>query len=237
MRLMSIVGSVVAVMLVPVLPAAPAQATNLLANGSFETWSGGYTPSNQPDRIFNDATLSVPGWNFAIGLSSDIYRDLNASGAQSAYYDAPDGDYLAGSGSFDPTHEGISQIFMVAPNTQYQLTFEMAPGGINYSGSWIEYANVGSSWHVSLTGALASAVSNTFNANLADFGTSAATNPLRWTTKSLLFTSDAAGGNVTLSFIAFGDLTHIFIDNVVVTAYQPVPAASMNWGQIKNIFR
>src|SRR4249920_977892 len=108
----ALIAPLCATLLLGVLPASRAQAVNLLVNGSFETWSGGFTPSNQPDRIFNDGSLSVSGWNFAIGLSSDLYRDLNASGAQSAYYDAADGDYLAGSGSFDALHEGISQTFV-----------------------------------------------------------------------------------------------------------------------------
>src|SRR4029077_11646972 len=55
--------------LIGALPASRAEAANLLVNGSFETWSGGFTPGNQPDRIFNDGSLSVSGWNFAIGLS------------------------------------------------------------------------------------------------------------------------------------------------------------------------
>lgn len=207
---------------------APALGVNLLTNGSFESWTGGYTPTTQPDRIFNDLTLNVSGWIFAIGLSSDLYRDMNASGAQSSYYSASHGDYLAGSGSFQTTHEGISQSFAVAPNTTYQLTFEMAPGGLNYSGSWIENATVGSSWLVELSGALTSGVSNTFNSNLAHFDSSATTNPLAWTPQSQLFTSDSAGGSVLLKFTAFGDLTHVFLDNVVVEAVGvPEPASFM----------
>ena len=203
-----------------------AYGLNLLTNGSFESWSGGYTPATQPDRIFNDLTLAVPGWNFAIGLSSDLYRDMNASGAQSNYYSAADGDYLAGSGSFQTTHEGISQTFTVAANTTYQLSFEMAPGGLNYSGSWIENATIGSSWLVELSGALTSAVSNTFNTNLAHFDASATTNPLVWTPQSLSFTSDSVGGSVLLKFTAFGDLTHVFLDNVVVeSAVSPEPSS------------
>jgi hypothetical protein len=203
--------------------AAPADA-NLLVNGSFETWSGGDQSSSaiQPDRIFNNGSLSVTGWNFVIGLSSDLYRDLNASGALSSYYDAADGDYLAGAGSFSTLHEGISQTFAVAPSTQYQVSFEMAPGGLNYSGSWIENATVGSSWLVEVTGAVPSTVSNTYNTNLAHFNASGTTNPLVWTPKSFLFTSDAAGGNVTLQFSAYGDMTHVFLDNVVADAFHGV---------------
>ncbi len=223
--------------LVGVIPASRVEAVNLLVNGSFETWSGGFTPGNQPDRIFNDGSLSVPGWNFAIGLSSDLYRDLNASGAQSAYYDAADGDYLAGSGSFDTLHEGISQTFAVAPGTQYAVTFRMAPGGLNYSGSWIENASVGSSWRVQVTGAVVVAVDQTFNTNLADFNASGTMNPLRWTPQSLTFTSNAAGGNVTLLFTAYGDMTHVFLDNVVVTPDQPTPTQAGSWGRIKARYR
>jgi hypothetical protein len=194
-----------------------AAAINLLTNGSFEVWAGGDgTLSSQPDRIFNDSSLVVPGWNFAIGLSSDIYRDLNASGALSNYYDAQDGDYLAGSGSFFTLHEGISQSFLVLPDTYYKLSFQMAPGGLNYNGSWIENATVSSHWNVSITGAVANAVSQNFGSNLADFNASGITNPLAWTPKSRVFKSNAAGGLVTLQFTAFGDLTHIFLDNVVV---------------------
>lgn len=217
--------------------ASPAQATNLLVNGSFESWSGGYTPSNQPDRIFNDGSLTVPGWNFAIGLSSDIYRDLAASGAQSAYYDAADGDYLAASGSFDPLHEGISQTFVVAPSTGYVLTFQMAPGGLNYSGSWIENASVGSSWRVQVTGAVAVAVDQTFNTSLGDFDASGTTNPLNWSPKLLTFTSDSVGGNVTLLFTAYGDLTHVFLDDVVVNPEEPTPGQAGSWGRLKATYR
>jgi hypothetical protein len=224
-------------LLVGVLPAGPARATNLLINGSFETWSGGYTPSNQPDRIFNDGTLAVPGWNFAIGLSSDLYRDLNASGAQSAYYDAADGSYLAGSGSFDPLHEGVTQSFTVPPNTKYALTFQMAPGGLNYSGSWIENAQVGSAWRVQITGAVAVAVDQSFNTNLADFNASGTTNPLRWTPQMLTFTSDAVGGSVTLLFTAYGDQTHVYLDNVVVAPYEPTPVRTGSWGRVKTLYR
>jgi len=224
-------------LLVGVTQTSPARAVNLLVNGSFESWSGGYTPSNQPDRIFNDLSLVVPGWNFAIGLSSDLYRDLAASGAQSAFYDAADGDYLAGSGSFDPTHEGISQTFAVAPNTQYAVTFQMAPGGLNYSGSWIENAVIGSSWRVEITGAVAVAVDQSFNTSLADFNASGTTNPLRWTPHLLTFTSDAAGGSVTLLFTAYGDMTHVYLDNVVVTPYEPTPVRTESWGQLKALYR
>ena len=219
------------------IAASPARAVNLLVNGSFESWSGGYTPGNQPDRIFNDGSLVVPGWNFAIGLSSDIYRDLNASGAQSAYYDAADGDYLAGSGSFDPLHEGISQTFAVAPSSEYAVTFQMAPGGLNYSGSWIENATVGSAWRVQVTGAVALAVDQTFNTSLADFNASGTTNPLRWTPQMLTFNSDAVGGNVTLLFTAYGDLTHVFLDNVVVTPHEPTPVHAGSWGRVKALYR
>jgi len=216
----------------------PAQAVNLLVNGSFETWSGGYTTNpSQPDRVFNDGSLVVPGWNFAIGLSSDLYRDRNASGAQSAYYDAADGDYLAGSGSFDPLHEGISQTFAVAPNSEYAVTFQMAPGGLNYNGSWIEHALVGSAWRVQVTGAVAVAVDQTFNTNLADFNASGTTNPLRWTAQMLTFNSDAAGGNVTLLFTAYGDETHVFLDNVVVSPYEPTPVQAGSWGRVKALYR
>lgn len=229
--------SLVVLLLAATLDGRPAQATNLLVNGSFETWSGGYTPSNQPDRIFNDGSLVVPGWNFAIGLSSDIYRDLAASGAQSSYYDAAHGDYLAGSGSFDPTHEGIRQTFTVAPTTGYVLTFKMAPGGLNYSGSWIENAVVGSSWRVEITGAVAVAVDQTFNTNLADFDASGTTNPLAWTPKLLTFTSDAVGGNVTLQFRAYGDQTHVFLDDVAVVAEEPTPGRADSWGRVKALYR
>jgi hypothetical protein len=223
--------------LLGVTAAGPAAALNLLVNGSFETWSGGYTPGNQPDRIFNDGTLAVPGWNFAIGLSSDLYRDLNASGAQSAYYDAADGDYLAASGSFHPLHEGISQTFTVAPSTTYALTFQMAPGGLNYSGAWIENATVGSSWRVEITGAVAVAVDQSFNTNLADFNASGTTNPLNWSPKLLTFTSDAAGGSVLLQFTAYGDLTHVFLDDVVVSPYEITPVRTNSWGRIKALYR
>ena len=233
----SLIHTLCVTFLLGVIPTSPAQALNLLVNGSFESWSGGYTPSNQPDRIFNDLTISVPGWNFAIGLSSDIYRDLNASGAQSAYYDAADGDYLAGSGSFDPLHEGISQSFTVAPSTQYALTFQMAPGGLNYSGSWIENATVGSSWRVEITGAVAVAVDQSFNTNLGDFNSSGTTNPLVWSPKLLTFTSDALGGSVLLRFTAYGDLTHVFLDDVVVTPYEVTPVRTDSWGRIKTLYR
>lgn len=224
-------------LLLTLVPVTPLGAANLLVNGSFETWSGGYTPSNQPDRIFNDLTLSVPGWNFAIGLSSDLYRDLNAGGAQSAYYDAADGDYLAASGSFDPLHEGISQTFVVAPATPYAVTFQMAPGGLNYSGGWIENATIGSWWRVEVTGAVAVAVDQNFNTNLAHFNSSGTTNPLVWTPQILTFTSDAAGGNVTLRFTAYGDLTHVFLDDVVVSPYEPTPVGNASWGRIKRLYR
>ena len=42
------------------------------------------------------------------------------------------------------------------------------------------------------------------------------TNPLAWTPQTLSFTSNAVGGSVLLKFTAFGDLTHVFLDNVVV---------------------
>jgi hypothetical protein len=196
--------------------AVPARGANLLTNGSFEIWTGGQLVGNEPDRIFNDGSLVVAGWNFAIGLSSDIYRDLNAPGALSAYYDAADGNYLAGAGSFGTLHEGISQTFLVSPNTQYQVTFQMAPGGLNYSGSWIENASVGSSWMVDITGAVPSPINNSYNNNLANFNASGTTNPLVWTPQSLIFTSDAVGGSVTLQFTAYGDMTHDFLDNVTV---------------------
>ncbi|MCY2961408.1 MAG: hypothetical protein NTY35_14690 [Planctomycetota bacterium] len=200
--------------------AAPASgSSNLLVNGSFETWSGGLYPSNQPDRRFNDGTLAVPGWNFAIGLSSDVYRDLNATGAASSYYDAAAGDWLAGAGSFATTHEGVSQTFNVLPNTWHRVTFRMAPGGINYSGSWIENATIGSSWLVDITGAVFLPVSQSFNTNLAHFSVSSTTNPLVWTPQTLFFKSNAVGGAVTLQFTAYGDMTHVFLDDVVVNEY------------------
>jgi hypothetical protein len=199
--------------------AAPALATNLLVNGSFETWSGGLYPSNQPDRRFNDGSLAVPGWNFAIGLSSDVYRDLNATGAQSNYYDAAAGDWFAGSGSFATTHEGVSQTFNVVANTWHKVTFKMAPGGINYSGSWIENATVGSSWLVDVTGAVFAPVSQSFNTNLANFNASGTTNPVLWTAQTLFFKSNAVGGSVTLQFTAYGDMTHVFLDDVAVEEY------------------
>lgn len=212
---------------------------NLLVNGSFETWSGGDLSSaaSQPDRIFNNGSLVVPGWNFAIGLSSDLYRDLAASGALSAYYDAADGDYLAASGSFDPLHEGISQTFTVAPGTGYIVTFQMAPGGLNYNGSWIEHALVGSSWRVEVTGAVAAAVDQSFNTNLADFNASGTTNPLSWSPKFLAFTSDAVGGSVTLRFTAYGDMTHVYLDDVVVTAEEPTSGRAGSWGRVKSLYR
>jgi hypothetical protein len=202
-------------------------AVNLLTNGSFEVWTGGDESSSaqQPDRIFNNGSSSfvVAGWNMNIGLSSDLYRDLNAAGALSSYYDAADGDYLAGSGSISTLHEGISQTFVVAPSTLHKLTFQMAPGGLNYNGSWIENAAVGSSWKVDITGAVPSTVSQSYNSSLAHFNASGTTNPLQWTPKSLLFNSNSTGGLVTLSFTAFGDMTHIFLDNVVVEATIPEP--------------
>jgi len=200
------------------LAVSPAHAVNLLTNGSFEIWTGGdqSNSASQPDRIFNNGTLNVLGWTFNIGLSSDLYRDLNAAGAVANHYDAQDGDYLAGSGSFFTLHEGISQTFFVLPNTLHKLTFEMAPGGLYYNGSWIENASVSSHWNVQLTGAVASPVNQNYASNLADFSTSATTNPLNWTKKTKYFMSDAVGGLVTLQFLAHGDLTHIFLDNVIV---------------------
>jgi hypothetical protein len=225
-------------LLAGIVVASPARA-NLLVNGSFETWSGGdlSSASSQPDRIFNDGSLSVPGWNFAIGLSSDLYRDLAATGAQSASYDAADGDYLAASGSFDPLHEGISQTFVVTPNMGYVVTFQMAPGGLDYSGSWIEHALVGSSWRVEITGAVAVAVDQSFNTNLADFNATGTTNPLNWSPKLLTFASDSAGGNVTLRFTAYGDMTHVFLDNVVVTPEEPTAGEAWSWGRMKALYR
>jgi len=230
-------ATLAALALAPVLAStAPAQDCPLV-NGSFETWSGGYTPGNQPDRIFNDLSLVVPGWNFAIGLSSDIYRDLNASGAQSNYYDAYDGDYLVGSGSFPSVNEGVEQTFVVAPSTPYAVTFEMAPGGLNYSGAWIENATIGSGWKVQVTGAVVTPVNQTFNNNLADFDASGTTNPLQWTSHIVLFMSDAVGGNVTLRFTAQGDQTHVFLDDVGVCFYDgPVPAQPSTWSRIKTRF-
>lgn len=204
----------------------PSHAASLLSNGSFETWSGGYTPSNQPDRIFNDGSLAVSGWNFAIGLSSDLYRDKNATGATSNFYQAAQADYLAGSGSFGTLHEGISQSFIAAPSTWHLLTFKTAPGGLNYSASWIENATVGSSWKVDVTGAVPAPVSATFNNNLSDFNASGTTNPLVWTARSMYFKSDATGGSINIQFTAYGDNTHVFLDDVVLTetAGPPVPA-------------
>ncbi len=204
------------------LLASPAAASNLLVNGSFETWSGGLQVGNQPDRIFNNGSLVVPGWNFAIGLSSDLYRDLGASSALSNHYDAAHLDYLAGCGSFSTLHEGISQTFNVAADTWHQVTFKMAPGGLHYSGSWIENASVSSSWLVDVTGAVQAPVSQSFSNNLAHFNASGTTNPLVWTPQSLLFKSNAAGGSVTLQFTAYGDMTHVFVDDVAVVEY-PVP--------------
>lgn len=199
---------------------------NILVNGSFETWSGGDTTvSSQPDRVFNDGSLVVPGWNFAIGLSSDLYRDKNAAGAKSNYYDASDGDYLAGSGSFYTLHEAVAQTFSVVPNTYYLLTFDMAPGGLNYNGVWIENASISSAWQVDVTGALATPIGNVYPTNLADFDASGTTNPLVWTSKSVLFQSDAVGGLATVQFTAYGDLTHVFLDNVVINpVHVPEPS-------------
>ena len=195
----------------------PAHAINLISNGSFEVWSGGDTSNaSQPDRVFNDGSLVVPSWNFAIGLSSDLYRDQNAGNAESNYYDAQDGDYLAGSGSFFTLHEGISQSFVALPNTMHKLTFQMAPGGLNYNGSWIENATISSHWNVQITGAVAASVNQNFASNLADFNASGTTNPINWTQKTKYFKSNAVGGLVTLQFNAYGDMTHIFLDNVVV---------------------
>jgi hypothetical protein len=210
--------SIIVVIAVTAIGVMPAHAINLLTNGSFETWSGGDQSSAavQPDRIFNNGTLSVTGWTFNIGLSSDLYRDQNAGGALSNYYDAQHGDYLAGSGSFFTTHEGISQTFFVLPNTLHKLTFQMAPGGLNYSGSWIENASVSSHWNVQVTGAVVSPVNQNYASNLADFNASGTTNPINWTQKTKYFQSNAVGGLVTLQFTAFGDLTHIFLDNVAV---------------------
>jgi hypothetical protein len=206
---------------------SPAHAVNLLTNGSFETWTGGdQSSASQPDRIFNDGSLSVLGWTFNIGLSSDLYRDSNASGALTHYYDAQDGDYLAGSGSFFTLHEGISQTFFVLPNTLHKLTFQMAPGGLNYNGSWIENASVSSHWNVQVSGAVANPVNQNFASNLADFNALGTTNPINWTQKTKYFMSDSIGGLVTLQFFAYGDLTHIFLDNVVVEeTVVPEPAA------------
>jgi hypothetical protein len=199
----------------------------LLTNGSFEIWSGGdQSSSSQPDRIFNNGSLVVPGWNFAIGLSSDLYRDLNASGALSNYYDAQHLDYLAGSGSFFTLHEGISQSFLALPNTYYKLTFQMAPGGLNYDGTWIENASVSSAWRVTLSGAVPSTINQFFNTNLADFNASGTTNPLAWTPKSRIFRSDATGGLINVQFTAYGDMTHVFLDDVVVEETRvPEPAS------------
>jgi hypothetical protein len=113
----------------------------------------------------------------------------------------------------------------------------MAPRGLNYSGSWIENASVGSSWRVQVTGAVVLAVDQTFNTSLADFNASGTTNPVRWTPQLLTFTSDAAGGNVTLLFTAYGDMTHVFLDSVVVTPYEPTSTHAESWGRIKAQYR
>jgi hypothetical protein len=81
------------------------------------------------------------------------------------------------------------------------------------------------------------AVDQTFNNNLAHFNASGTTNPLQWTPHSLLFTSDAAGGNVTLRFTAQGDMTHVFLDDVGVCVYDgAVPVEPSTWGAIKSRF-
>jgi hypothetical protein len=218
-----------AAMVVATLLAPKASAVNLLINGSFETWAGGdQTIASQPDRIFNDGTLNVLGWTFNIGLSSDLYRDLAASGALSSYYDAQDGDYLAGAGSFFTLHEGISQTIFVQPNTLHKLTFQMAPGGLNYNGSWIENASNSSHWNVQVTGAVANPVNQNFASNLSDFDASGTTNPLNWRQKSKYFMSNSFGGLVTLQFNAFGDMTHVYLDNVVVEETEvPEPGTAL----------
>ena len=203
-----------------------AHSQNLLVNGSFETYSGGsYSPNDTPDWFHNTwNTLVVPGWDFQVGLSSDIHRDLNAPNAQSSYYDAYDGDFLASSGANSYVNEGISQIFSVAPDTTYELSFMMAPGGINYGGSWIEYAITNSSWQVEITGALCSPVDTSFSTDSNDFGLTATTNPLEWTKQTLQFTSDSTGGSVTLLFRAHCNSTFpgkTFLDDVSVVSLGP----------------
>lgn len=104
----------------------------------------------------------------------------------------------------------------------------MAPGGLNYSGGRLEHATIGSSWLVDVTGAVLIPVSNSSSTNLAHFDASATTNPLAWTTRTFQFTSDSAGGDVTLLFTAYGDMTHVFLDNVSVVVVALLPGAAPN---------
>jgi hypothetical protein len=53
----------------------------------------------------------------------------------------------------------------------------------------------------------------------------------------LTFNSDAVGGPVTLEFTAYGDQTHVYLDNVVVSPYEPTPAPNGSWGRLKALYR
>ena len=213
---------------------------SLIVNGSFENFSGYTALSTQPDRLFNNysSSFNVPSWDFNIGYTSDIYRGATASSAVSNYYQASDGDYFAGSFSREASvvngvHEGVAQTFNVNPNTTYELSFDMAPGGIyyvDYGLGWIEYpVNGPAGWEVTLSGALASSVNNLFNTTLTNFNSANTTNPINWESKSLLFTSDNNGGAVTLSFVSFADDAQVFLDNVSVNEASVVPIPAAVW--------
>jgi hypothetical protein len=212
-------------------------SANLIVNGSFESFSGTTILSTQPDRLFNNnsGSFNVPGWNFDIGFTSDIYRGMSAPGAISNHYQASDGNFFAGSFSrkesvTNGVHEGVAQTFNVNPNTTYELSFDLAPGGIFYETFWLEYPTVGpAGWDVSVTGATTSNVTQIFNTNINNFNSSITTNPISWETASLLFTSDNTGGLVTLEFVSFADDAQVFLDNVSVTEASVVPIPAAVW--------
>lgn len=215
-------------------------SANLIVNGSFESFSGTTILSTQPDRLFNNnsGSFNVPGWNFDVGFTSDIYRGMSAPGAISNHYQASDGNYFAGSYSREASvvngiHEGVAQTFSVNPNTTYELSFDLAPGGIFYETYWLEYPTVGpAGWDVSISGALTSNISQSFSTNIGNFNPSITTNPINWESGTLIFTSDNAGGTVDLKFVSFADNAQVFLDNVIVieTSAVPIPAAIWLFG-------
>jgi hypothetical protein len=204
--------------------AFPAQATNLVTNGSFTNFTPPPDGSNAFYSTLNNSDLSgwqtTSGYSFVVTAAQATGGFNGPSGGVSFYGPitaSPDGGYfLAADGGYQTGYTYTSVSGLTAGN-QYSVSFyQAAAQQTGYSGATTDY------WQVGLGTTYGS--STFINATLMS---DASQSSVGWQLQTLTFT--AVASTEILSFMAVGTPTgqppFALLDGVTITQAVPEPAS------------